>query len=97
MTIRQLINIMKVMGRTIPCDMEEQLNFTYHSESKGKLIKIGDMDLIHFIRAFNKRNPMTSKFLENFVDQFLDKSTQKLEDNMKRKLQTEIERNKNGY
>jgi len=97
MTIRQLINIMKVMGRTIPCDMEEQLNFTYHSESKGELIKIGDMDLIHFIRAFNKRNPMTSKFLENFVDQFLDKSTQKLEDNMKRKLQTEIERNKNGY
>ena len=88
MTIRQLINIMKVMGRTIPCDMEEQLNFTYHSESKGELIKIGDMDLIHFIRAFNKRNPMSSKFLENFVDQFIDKSTKRLNN---------MEKNKNGY
>ena len=88
MTIRQLINIMKVMGRTIPCDMEEQLNFTYHSESKGELIKIGDMDLIHFIRAFNKRNPMSSKFLENFVDQFIDKSTKRLNNMVK---------NKNGY
>ena len=88
MTIRQLINIMKVMGRTIPCDMEEQLNFTYHSESKGELIKIGDMDLIHLIRAFNKRNPMSSKFLENFVDQFIDKSTKRLNN---------MEKNKNGY
>ncbi len=88
MTIRQLINIMKVMGRTIPCDMEEQLNFTYHSESKGELIKIGDMDLIHFIRAFNKRNPMSSKFLENFVDQFIDKSTKRLNN---------MEKKQNGY
>tara|TARA_R100001530_G_scaffold22449_1_gene18536 strand:- start:4093 stop:4359 length:267 start_codon:yes stop_codon:yes gene_type:complete len=88
MTIRQLINIMKVMGRTIPCDMEEQLNFTYHSESKGELIKIGDMDLIHLIRAFNKRNPMSSKFLENFVDQFIDKSTKRLNN---------MEKKQNGY
>ena len=88
MTMRQLINIMKVMGRTIPCDMEEQLNFTYHSESKGELIKIGDMDLIHFIRAFNKRNPMSSKFLENFVDQFIDKSTKRLNN---------MEKKQNGY
>ena len=88
MTIRQLINIMKVMGRTIPCDMEEQLNFTYHSESKGELIKIGDTDLIHFIRAFNKRNPMTSKFLENFVDKFIDKSTKRLNN---------MEKKQNGY
>ena len=88
MTIRQLINIMKVIGRTIPCDMEEQLNFTYHSESKGELIKIGDMDLIHFIRAFNKRNPMSSKFLENFVDQFIDKSTKRLNN---------MEKKQNGY
>ena len=88
MTIRQLINIMKVMGRTIPCDMEEQLNFTYHSESKGELIKIGDMDLIHFIRAFNKRNPMTSKFLDNFVDKFIDQSTKRLNN---------MEKKQNGY
>jgi hypothetical protein len=79
---------MKVMGRTIPCDMEEQLNFTYHSESKGELIKIGDMDLIHLIRAFNKRNPMSSKFLENFVDQFIDKSTKRLNN---------MEKKQNGY
>ena len=88
MTIRQLIHIMKVMGRTIPCDMEKQLNFTYHSESKGELIKIGDMDLIHFIRAFNKRNPMTSKFLDNFVDKFIDKSTKRLNN---------MEKKQNGY
>lgn len=88
MTIRQLVNVLKAMGRTIPCDMEEQLNFTYHSESKGELIKIGDMDLIHFIRAFNKRNPMSSKFLDNFVEQFIDKSAKVLKN---------MEKNKNGH
>ena len=43
------------MGRTIPSDMPEQLSQKYLSESRGEYIPIGEMDLIHFIRAFNKR------------------------------------------
>ena len=56
MKLIKLLQIQSVIeGRTIPSDMREQCNQTYFSESKAEHIPIGDMDLIHFIRAFNKK------------------------------------------
>ena len=56
MKLIKLLQIQSVIeGRTIPSDMQEQCNQTYFSESKAELIPIGNMDLIHFIRAFNKK------------------------------------------
>ena len=56
MKLIKLLQIQSVIeGRTIPSDMQEQCNQTYFSESKAEHIPIGDMDLIHFIRAFNKK------------------------------------------
>ena len=56
MKLIKLLQIQSVVeGRTIPSDMREQCNQTYFSESKAEHIPIGDMDLIHFIRAFNKK------------------------------------------
>ena len=56
MKLIKLLQIQSVIeGRTIPSDMREQCNQTYFSESKPEHIPIGDMDLIHFIRAFNKK------------------------------------------
>ena len=34
--------------------MQDQLSQTYFSESKQQPIAIGDMDIVHLIRAFNK-------------------------------------------
>ena len=56
MKLIKLLQIQSVIeGRTIPSDMREQCNQTYFSESKAEHIPIGNMDLIHFIRAFNKK------------------------------------------
>jgi len=56
MKLIKLLQIQSVIeGRTIPSDMQEQCNQTYFSESKAEHIPIGNMDLIHFIRAFNKK------------------------------------------
>ena len=55
MKVKQALKIDQIMGRTIPSDMPEQLSEKYLSESRGEYICIGEMDLIHFIRAFNKR------------------------------------------
>lgn len=71
MNLRQLINIIEITGKTIPCDMHEQLKEQYLSESKGEWIEIGDMDLIHFIRAFNKRHDKSTKAVKNYVTELL--------------------------
>ena len=55
MKVKQALKIDQIMGRTIPSDMPEQLSQKYLSESRCEYIPIGEMDLIHFIRAFNKR------------------------------------------
>ena len=55
MKVKVALKISQLMGRTIPCDIPEQLSQKYLSESRGEYISIGEMDLIHFIRAFNKR------------------------------------------
>ena len=55
MKVKQALKIDQIMGRTIHSDKPEQLSQKYLSESRGEYIPIGEMDLIHFIRAFNKR------------------------------------------
>tara|TARA_R100001463_G_scaffold100459_1_gene155007 strand:+ start:1143 stop:1373 length:231 start_codon:yes stop_codon:yes gene_type:complete len=73
MKISQLIEIMSVTGRTIPIDIFDQIEEEYVSDSKGETIKIKDMDLIHFIRAFNKKkNPMSLKYIENFIKYYTE-------------------------
>ena len=71
MKISQLIEIMSVTGRTIPSDIFDQIETEYVSDSKGEVIKIKDMDLIHFIRAFNKRHDRSTKKVKNYVEELL--------------------------
>jgi hypothetical protein len=54
MNVKTLLKICKATGRTIPCDMHDQINQTYYSESKAEHIPIAEMDIVHLIRAFNK-------------------------------------------
>ena len=70
--LKTIIEISRALGNTIPCDMDEQLKEKYLSESKGEWIEIGEMDIIHFIRAFNKRHDRSSKKVRNYVTDLLD-------------------------
>ena len=73
MKISQLIEIMSVTGRTIPSDIFDQIETEYISDSREEAIKIKDMDLIHFIRAFNKKkNPMSLRYIENFIKYYTE-------------------------
>ena len=71
MKIKQLIEIIRITGKTIPRDIEEQLQEKYLSESRGEWIAIGEMDLIHFIRAFNKRHDKSTKKVKSYVEELL--------------------------
>ena len=55
MKLKEAIKIDQILGRTIPSDIPEQLSQKYLSESRGEYIPIAEMDIIHFVRAFNKR------------------------------------------
>lgn len=53
MKIRKLLEIQSIIdSKTIPSDLANLQ--PYHSKSKGELIDILDMDLIHLLRAYNK-------------------------------------------
>ena len=71
MKLKTIIEISRALGNTIPSDMHEQLKEEYLSESKGEWIEIGEMDIIHFIRAFNKRHDKSSKKIKSFIEHFL--------------------------
>ena len=40
--------------RAIPSDILELLDTTYYSKSKDRDIRLGDMDITHFVRVYNK-------------------------------------------
>tara|TARA_B100001939_G_scaffold137796_1_gene119488 strand:+ start:207 stop:443 length:237 start_codon:yes stop_codon:yes gene_type:complete len=41
-------------NRAIPSDILEILDEEYFSKSKGVPIRLGDMDITHFVRVYNK-------------------------------------------
>ena len=40
--------------RAIPVDILEFLDTTYYSKSKDRDIRLGDMDITHFVRVYNR-------------------------------------------
>ena len=55
MKLNQIVGITKILSdRKVPEDVEKFLNDEYYSKSKDEFIKIGDMDLYHYIRSHLK-------------------------------------------
>lgn len=52
MKLKQVIEIQKVLGKTIPVDMAEK--WVYYSESRGEWIDLMELDVIHAIRILRK-------------------------------------------
>ena len=52
MKLKQVIEIQKVLGKTIPVDMAEK--WVYHSDSRDEWVDIMELDVIHAIRILRK-------------------------------------------
>ena len=52
MKLKQVLEIQKVLGKTIPIDMNEK--WVYHSESRGEWVDLMQLDVIHAIRILRK-------------------------------------------
>ena len=52
MTLKQALEIQKILGKTIPVVMYDI--YEYYSESKEEWVDIAEMDLIHAIRVLRK-------------------------------------------
>ena len=55
MKVSKVIDLISLIGdSTIPIDIHKHLNEEHYSKSKDTFIKIGDMDLYHYIRSHLK-------------------------------------------
>ncbi len=55
MQIKDILEILeRAEKRRTPCDVLEILDVERYSHSKKEYIKIGEMELTHFIRVFNQ-------------------------------------------
>ena len=55
MKVSKVIDLISLIGDSkIPIDIHKHLNEEHYSKSKDTFIKIGDMDLYHYIRSHLK-------------------------------------------
>ena len=52
MKLKQVIEIQKVLGKTIPVDMAE--DWVYYSKSREEFIDILELDIVHAVRILRK-------------------------------------------
>jgi len=68
MKVNKVINLISLIGdSTIPVDIKKHLEEEHYSKSKDAFIKIGDMDLYHYIRS-------NLKYSKRVWDDISDKS-----------------------
>ena len=71
MQVNKILKLLNLTGKTIPRDMGEQLEKTYLSESRGDYIKLGDMDIIHMVRAFNKMHQEKTDLINTIYHKYV--------------------------
>ena len=52
MKLKQILEIQKILGKTIPIDMAEK--WVYYSDSRDEWVDIMELDVIHAIRILRK-------------------------------------------
>ena len=52
MKLKQILEIQKVLGKTIPIDMNHK--WVYYSDSREEYVDIMELDIIHAIRILRK-------------------------------------------
>ena len=54
--------------RAIPSDILELLDDTYYSKSKDRDIRLGDMDITHFVRVYSNLKDTDNVSIEDKLD-----------------------------
>ena len=68
MKVKQIFEMLEVLGYQTPVDMTIAEAPMYYSESRDKEICVLDMDLIHLIRAFNKIQSSKDKVIDTSLE-----------------------------
>jgi hypothetical protein len=58
MKVKQLVKILEAVDDRLPSDMYDLDNMHHYSKNQDEVVSIADMDVVHFIRAFNHQAHM---------------------------------------
>ena len=58
MKVKQLVKIVEAVDDRLPSDMYDLDNMHHYSKNQDEVVSIADMDVVHFIRAFNHQAHM---------------------------------------
>lgn len=82
MKLKQVIEIQKVLGKTIPVDMAE--DWVYYSKSREEFIDILELDIVHAIRILRKHVGTKTEMYDTKTNKVAD--VNKIVSNMARQM-----------
>jgi|TARA_Y100000296_G_scaffold75505_1_gene95241 hypothetical protein len=81
MKLDKIFEVQSVLDeRKTPCDIPEILEQEYWSKSKKEYVRIGDMDITHFVRVYSKYTLSNVDLLDeiNEIKNKVDKIEEKI-------------------
>jgi hypothetical protein len=81
MKLNKIFEVQSVLDeRKTPCDIPEILEQEYWSKSKKEYVRIGDMDITHFVRVYSKYTLSNVDLLDeiNEIKNKVDKIEEKI-------------------
>jgi len=99
MKVKQLVKILEAVEDRLPSDMYDLDNMHHYSKNQDEVVSIADMDVVHFIRAFNHQAHMLNNQVtsDDLIKQNRDlisanKTLGRLHDTWKEKAMNMVER-----
>jgi len=99
MKVKQLVKILEAVDDRLPSDMYDLDNMHHYSKNQDEVVSIADMDVVHFIRAFNHQAHMLNNQVtsDDLIKQNRDlisanKTLGRLHDMWKEKAMNMVER-----
>ena len=81
MKLNKIFEVQSVLDeRKTPCDIPEILEQEYWSKSKKEYVRLGDMDITHFVRVYSKYTLSNVDLLDeiNEIKNKVDKIEEKI-------------------
>ena len=78
MKLKQVLEIQKILGKTIPIDMTHK--WVYYSESREEWVDIMDLDIVHAIRILRKFAGREGLDILKDIDEYYEKGLKSLQE-----------------
>ena len=78
MILKQVLEIQKVLGKTIPIDMNHK--WVYYSDSRDEWVDIMDLDIVHAIRILRKYAGREGLDIVENIDEYYEKGLKSLQE-----------------